>query len=388
MKVESNYMCVKSKIWIGLVVLFVLSCSKEQNHNNSSPTPYSISIPPYFPTLLNIPYDNPLTVEGIKLGRYLFYDGRLSGRTDSLMSCYTCHIQAHGFECGLTNSDYPDGHPHGLTGIPTPHTMLPMINLVWNANGYLWNGKIYPSNPDSNYRNIENLVSMAILAPHEIHGSIEKTVEMIQSIPLYPPMFKAAFGTNEITLGRISKAIAQFVRTLISADSRFDQYMRGELQLSSQELNGFVLFTTENGGDCFHCHGGEGNPLFTTNLFYNNGKDTCFSGSCEDTRDRYHITGNTNDIGAYRAPTLRNIEFTAPYMHDGRFKTLDEVLHFYNEGVKNTPYTNSLMHHAANGGVRLTASQLNDIKAFLLSLSDQGFITNPAFSRPDDPALP
>jgi len=263
-----------------------------------------------------------------------------------------------------------------------------MINLVWNSNGYLWNGKIYPQNPDVNYRNIENVVPMAILAPHEFNGSIEKTVAMIRSISFYPPMFKAAFGTEEITIDRISKAIAQFVRTLNSSDSRFDKYMRGELQLSSSELNGLVLFTTENGGDCFHCHGGDGNPLFTTNLYYNNGKDTCFTGTFEDPRDRYHVTGNPADIGAYRAPTLRNIEYTAPYMHDGRFTTLDEVLHFYNEGVKNTPYTNSLMHHAINGGVRLTQSQLNDLKAFLLSLSDPGFLTNPDFSKPNDPALP
>jgi len=381
-------MVLKNKLGFALFLLMLASCRKEQNHENTAPTPYTISIPSYFPTILNIPADNPLTVEGIRLGRYLFYDGRLSGRTDSLMSCYTCHIQSNAFECGLYNPEYPEGHPHGLTGILTPHTMLPLINLVWNSNGYLWNGKIYPSNPAQGSRNIEDVVSMAILAPHEFNGNIEKTVAMIRSIPLYPPMFKAAFGTEEITIDRISKAIAQFIRTLISADSRFDRYLRGELQLTPPELNGYVLFTTEQGGDCFHCHGGEGNPLFTTNLFYNNGKDTCFSGPCEDTRDRFHVTGNISDIGAYRAPTLRNIEFTAPYMHDGRYKTLDEVLHFYNEGVKNTPYTNSLMHHAANGGVRLTASQLNDIKAFLFTLSDEGFITNPAFSKPDDPRLP
>ena len=370
-----------------ILSLLFYSCKKDQKPADKGPTPYSITIPRYFPTQLNIPADNPLTLEGIRLGRYLFYDGRLSGRSDSLMSCCTCHVQEHSFVCGMT-PEHPAGHPYGLTGISTPHTMLPMINLVWNSNGYLWNGKIYPQNPDVNYRNIENVVPMAILAPHEFNGSIEKTVAMIRSISFYPPMFKAAFGTEEITIDRISKAIAQFVRTLNSSDSRFDKYMRGELQLSSSELNGLVLFTTENGGDCFHCHGGDGNPLFTTNLYYNNGKDTCFTGTFEDPRDRYHVTGNPADIGAYRAPTLRNIEYTAPYMHDGRFTTLDEVLHFYNEGVKNTPYTNSLMHHAINGGVRLTQSQLNDLKAFLLSLSDPGFLTNPDFSKPNDPALP
>ena len=131
----------------------------------------------------------------------------------------------------------------------------------------------------------------------------------------------------------ISRAIAQFVRTLVSADSKFDKYMRGEVQLSQQELNGFILFTTEEGGDCFHCHGSSGNPLFTTNLFYNNGKDTEFN----DPRDRFSVTGDESDHGAYKATTLRNISLTGPYMHDGRFATLDEVIDFYSHQVKMSP---------------------------------------------------
>lgn len=362
----------------------LFSCKKEDTAFKT--TPYKIIIPPFFPTVLNIPKDNPLTAEGIKLGRYLFYDGRLSGRTDkdSLMSCSTCHIQSNAFECGVNHPIFIDGHPFGLTGIKTPHTMLPLINLVWNFNGYLWNGKINNSNPDVNLRNIENVVPMAITAAHEIIGSTEKTVQLISSISIYPPMFKAAFGTEEVNIERISKAIAQFIRILISSDSKFDRYLRGQEQLSLSELNGLVLFTTENGGDCFHCHGGEGNPLFTTNMFYNNGKDTSFTGEFENTGDRYHITGNPIDIGAYRAPTLRNIEYSAPYMHDGRFKTLDEVLEFYNNAIVVSPYTSPLMHHAVNGGIHLSVSQISDLKAFLKTLSDPTFINNPEFSKPSD----
>lgn len=373
-------------ILLGLLV-GLMSCKKDKPTEYRA-TPYAITIPPYFPTQLNIPADNPLTVEGIKLGRYLFYDGRLSGRTDSLMTCATCHVQSKGFECGMDNPDFPGGHPRGLTGIPSPHAMLPLVNLVWNNSGYMWNGKVNTTNTDTNFRNLENFIRMGILAPHEMSGSIDKTLNLIKSIAIYPPMFKAAFGTGDVTLDRISKTIAQFIRTLISSDSRFDRYLRGEIQLTQAELRGYVLFTTETGADCFHCHGGGGNPLFTTHLFYNNGKDTCFTGPCEDVRDRYHITGNPADIGAYRAPTLRNIEYTAPYMHDGRFKTLDEVLNFYNTGIQNSPYTHPLMHYAAYGGVQLTPSELSDLKMFLLSLSDPCFISNPAFSKPDDPALP
>jgi cytochrome c peroxidase len=202
---------------------------------------------------------------------------------------------------------------------------------------------------------------------------------MIASIEGYPELFEKAFGTREVTADRMSKAIAQFVRTFISANSKFDRYMRGEVQLSPAELNGFVLFTTEEGADCFHCHGGFGNPLFTTNLFYNNGKDTLFN----DPRDRFAITGDPMSHGAYKAPTLRNIELTGPYMHDGRFKTLEEVVDFYSEGVVNSPYIDPLMHHVATGGARLTENEKADVIAFIKTLRDDAFLTNPAFSKPE-----
>jgi cytochrome c peroxidase len=377
------------KIFIGVLVLVLIvmllfvSCTKSDDPEPEpySPTPYQIEIPYGFPTRLNIPDDNPMTVEGIELGRYLFYDGRMSGRThpDSLMSCATCHIQANAFECGTDHPVYQGGFTHGLTGKPTPHLMLPLINLVWNENGYLWNGMISESNPDQRFRNIEDLVWMGVVAEHEMAGDTNRTKALIASIPGYDEMFRKAFGTQEVTMDRISKAVAQFVRTLISANAPFDKYMRGEYQLTPAELRGFVLFTTEEGADCFHCHGGFGNPLFTTNLFYNNGKDVVFN----DPRDRFSITGNPTDIGAYKATTLRNIELTGPYMHDGRFATLDEVIDFYSHHVQNSPYINPLMHHVANEGVQLTPSEKADLMAFIKTLRDDKFLTNPAFARPE-----
>jgi len=225
---------------------------------------------------------------------------------------------------------------------------------------------------------LEDLAWMAVLAPHEINGDTNKTVALIKSIPFYPPMFKKAFGTEEITMDRIGKAIAQFVRTLISANSKFDKYIRGEVQLNQSELNGYVLFSTESGADCFHCHGGDGNLLFTTNLFYNNAKDSVFN----DTRDRYAITKNPSDIGAYKAPTLRNIGFTAPYMHDGRFKTLEEVIDFYNSGLVYSEYASPLMHKLNTRGAQLTSQQKKDLINFLNTLNDTSFITNPKYSNP------
>ncbi|MCK9339466.1 MAG: c-type cytochrome, partial [Bacteroidales bacterium] len=159
---------------------------------------------------------------------------------------------------------------------------------------------------------------------------------------------------------------------------KFDRYLRGEEQLTNQELHGYILFTTEEGADCFHCHGSDGTPLFTTNLFYNNGLDSVFT----DSRDRFSVTGNVRDHGAYRAPTLRNIAVTAPYMHDGRFKTLDEVLQFYNSGLVNSPYIHPLMHKINEGGALLTPAELADLKAFLQTLTDENFLNNKKYTNP------
>ncbi|MCX6243637.1 MAG: cytochrome-c peroxidase [Bacteroidetes bacterium] len=365
-----------------LLLLLISACTKKDDQVTTiHATPYTIQVPLHFPGELNIPEDNPMTVEGIALGRYLFYDGRLSGRDspDSLMSCSTCHIQAHSFVCGINHPVFTGGHPRGLTGIQTSHFMLPMINLVWTNHGYLWNGLVSEENQNEGYRELEDVVGLVIELPSEIHGDTNRTKTMIQSIKGYPELFEKAFGSRTVTAKNISRAIAQFVRTLISADSKFDRFMQGQEQLSPSELNGYVLFMTEQGGDCFHCHGGEGNPLFTTNLFYNNGKDSVFT----DPFDRFSVTGNAVDIGAYKAPTLRNLVFTAPYMHDGRYKTIEEVIDFYSSGLVWSPSISPLMHHIATGGVRLTPSQKADLKAFLLTFTDSTFVTNPAFSRPD-----
>ncbi len=367
-------------LWGTLMLgLFISACTHDETA--FSPTPYQLTVPKFFPTRMNIPADNPMTVEGVELGRYLFYDGRMSGNTEpeKMMSCGTCHLQSKSFECGIDHPKFSGGRTFGITGILTPHYMLPMINLVWNESGYLWSGSISESNPNPSQRNIEDIVGMAVTAPHEFAGDTIKTKALIQSIQGYPELFEKAFGSRTVTMRNISKAIAQFVRTLISSGSKFDKYMRGEQQLSTQELSGYVLFMTEDGADCFHCHGGSGNPLFTTNLFYNNGKDSGFN----DPRDRFSVTGDPKDHGAYKATTLRNIELTGPYMHDGRFKTLEEVIDFYSQGIIWSPYIHPLMHHANDGGIQLTPGEKADLIAFIRTLRDDAFLTNPAYGAPD-----
>ncbi len=384
-------------LYLGL--FFFYSCRKEDAEPSvPRPTPYTFPDLAQFPQHLNIPADNPTTVEGVKLGRYLFYDGRLSGRTekDSLMSCGSCHIQSRGFECGIDNPKFKGGWPHGLPspghpdGITTHHVMMSLVNAVYNSNGYLWDGMLEASNtthgPENykfmgddylNFKSLESIVWMTILAPDEINGSIDKTVNTIASIPMYPPLFKAAFGTDEVNIDRISKAIAQFVRTIIAYRFKFYQYVDHKAELTPAEMHGYEMFYSEK-ADCFHCHAGS--LLMTTTDYFNNAKDTVFT----DPNDRYSVTGNLTDKGAYFAPSLINCEVTAPYMHDGRFKTLDQVINFYSSGLKYSDYVSPMMTYVQYGGNHLTDAEKADLKAFLLTLTDHAMLTDPAYSCPSD----
>lgn len=360
------------------IALIVISCRRQPDAHKT--TPYHLDIPPYFPTKLNIPDDNPMTEEGVALGRYLFYDGRLSGRLDpdSMMCCASCHRQESNFEAGADHPIFQDGFVHGITGIPTAHTVLPLINLVWNNSGYGWNGFVSPDNEDLNQRSLEDVVRNAVMAKDEIAGDTSRIVKLFQQTPGYPELFYKAFGSSTITFHNIEKAIAQFIRSLTTTNSKFDRYLRGEEQLSQEELNGYLLFITEEGADCFHCHGGGANPLFTTNLFYNNGLDSIHC----DPYDRYSVTGDVNDRGAYKAPSLRNINLSGPYMHDGRFATLDEVIDFYSENVKWSETIDPLMHHVMQQGVQLTDKEKRELKAFLQTLHDEEFLKDPRHAQP------
>ncbi len=203
-------------------------------------------------------------------------------------------------------------------------------------------------------------------------------VPSLQKSNTYPSLFLTVFGTSIIDSVKVTKAIAQFERTLISGNSRFDRHLLGEDILSESELNGFAIFMDETKGDCFHCHGSDLNPLWTDNIFHNNGLDASFTdiGLGE-------ITGDPLDNGKFKSPSLRNLAFSAPYMHDGRFETLDEVINHYSEGLVFSETIDPLMKAVAEGGIHLTEEEKADLKAFLLSLSEPGFTTNPDFQDPN-----
>lgn len=352
-----------NKIWLLISISIVsTSCSDDgiNNYTPFSPTPMPLVIPKIFSNNIIapvIPIDNPQTEEGVSLGRKLFFDPVLSA--DNSQSCSDCHSPENAF----TDSDR---FSEGIDGIVGNRNSMPLFNLAWNYDEkFFWDGRTF---------SIENQALEPVVNPIEMHSDWEINAEKLQDHSEYPDLFKKAFGVSKIDSTLVTKALAQFERTLISANSRFDKHLLEELILTPSELNGFNVFMDETKGDCFHCHGNANNPLWTDNDFHNNGLDAVITDLGLGT-----ISGNPADNGKFKSPSLRNLQFTAPYMHDGRFETLEEVINHYSEGLQNSPTIDPLMKSINNGGVQLSDSDKSDLKAFLLSLSDLEFINNPKF---------
>jgi cytochrome c peroxidase len=298
------------------------------------PTPYNIEIPERFP-VVEVPEDNPLTVEGVALGRRLFYEPML--HIDNDQSCATCHQQQHAF-----SSEGP---------------VLPHINLGWNQ-AFLWDGKVQGT--------LEDIMLF------EVREFFQADMARFNAHDEYPVLFYQAFGKTVITEELAAMALAQFERTMISSNSVYDRAMRGEIFFTDAQYNGMEIFFTEK-GDCFHCHGG---ILFTDNLFHNNALDA-------DPEPGYGaITGSPEDLGKFKTPTLRNIELTAPYMHDGRYVTLEEVVDFYSEGLNESETVDPLMKQIHKGGIQLTDREKGDLVEFLKCLTDTTFTSDHTLSNP------
>jgi len=314
-------------------------------------TPYTIVPPVGFPNMY-IPENNPMTMEGVALGKKLFHDPILSG--DGSQSCASCHLQSAAF------SD-TNRFSKGIDGSFGDRNASTIVNAGWNASNF-WDGRAIT---------LEDQAFDPVVNPIEMNNSWENVENTLNADVTYKELFRKVFNINKIDSIHVVMAIAQFERTLISANSRYDKYLRQELQLTSSELNGYVIFNTEK-GDCFHCHGTE---MFMDNLFHNNGLDS------EPFLDigLAIVTGLNSDNGKFKTPTLRNIEFSSPYMHDGRFSTLEEVIEHYNSGGNHSSTVDPLMKKLGVG-LELTNQEKQDLIAFLKTLSDSEFITNPVFT--------
>lgn len=328
-----------------------------------APSPYVFPELKHFPKM-PVSITNPVTKEGADLGRHLFYDPILS--SDSTMSCASCHRQEVAF------SDAPHPYSKGIKGSEMQRNTLPLFNLAWYPSLF-WDGKAV---------SIEEQVFHPVRAHDEMNLQWPMAEQRIKRSQFYKEKFRAAFGEQEIDSILIAKAIAQFERTLLSYRSKYDMALAGKAIFTKEELEGYNLVNDMTKGDCLHCHTTDGNPLGTTLTFSNNGLDAIADPEKYKDKGRGAVTGKVTDIGKFKIPSLRNITLTAPYMHDGRFNTLEEVVDFYSEGVNVCANIDSKMTMAHRKGVGLTKDEKKKIIAFLKTLTDSAFITDPAFSNP------
>ena len=349
-----------------LIIGFLLAlsaCKKDKTLPQGpvyDPTPYTFNI--LGPSLPNVTTIEGMTVEAVRLGQHLFYDPILSA--DSTLSCSGCHIPELAFTDALTFSV-------GIDGIAGTRQSMPIFNMVYNDALMFWDGRA---------NSLEEQALLPIQDPIEMHEMLPNVLAKLSRHPLYPDMFFEAYGVDEITPDLIADAIAQFERSIISQNSLYDKAKRGEAFLPDEAADGEALFASLTGGDCFHCHTLDG--VFTDNTFRSNGIDSFVRYIDFPDPGLGAITGDTADYGKFKVPTLRNIALTPPYMHDGRFETLDEVLDFYSEGVHDTPFTDPLIEFAYQGGVQLTEEEKDQIIAFLHTLTDTTFMHNPAYANP------
>ncbi|MBI1306233.1 MAG: cytochrome-c peroxidase [Bacteroidetes bacterium] len=301
---------------------------------------------------LRIPADNPLTVAGVDLGRHLFYDKILSG--DQTQACGSCHLQKFAFSDGNKFSK-------GIRGDLGTRNAMVLFNLMW-SDSFFW---------DSRAPSLRALATMPIENPVEMDARVEDVLVRLNNSAFYKEKFKKAFNIDVIDKEHLSMAIEQFLLTLTSDNSRFDQFNRGELELTDAELRGFEKLKVKG---CFACHS---TSLMHDDLSHNTGLD-----KFPQDLGKGATTMKSTDDYKFKTPSLRNVMISSPYMHDGRFSTIEEVINFYEVDANLTSRNASadLLQVAKRN--RLTPSELADVKAFLNALTDQKLITNSKYSDP------
>ncbi|PWS29572.1 cytochrome-c peroxidase [Pedobacter yonginense] len=325
------------------------ACSKEESEVNPEEKNITFSVPSNFPTPAYNFEDNKLTNAGFALGKKLFYEARLSA--DKSVSCGSCHQQFAGF------AQLDHRVSHGVNNCQGKRNTPPLFNLAWQK-AFFWDGGV---------KNIETSPINAITDACEMGTDLPTIIAFLKNTAPYPDLFNKAFGSTEINSQRVLKSITQFTAVLVSGNSKYDKVMRKEsgTAFTAAEMAGYNLFKAK----CASCHA---EPFFTDFSYRSNGLDQV---SADEGRS--HITGLSTDIGKFRVPTLRNIEYTSPYMHDGRFYSLDEVLEHYNSGVKAAPNLDVQLQN----GITLSTTERDQIKAFLKTLTDNEFIKNTLYSE-------
>ncbi|HRI00316.1 MAG TPA: cytochrome c peroxidase [Saprospiraceae bacterium] len=338
-----------SKIFIAFsIFVLVIACVKEKNDAEQN---FSIRIPDHFPA---VNYDltlNPISKEGFELGRKLFYDPILS--RDSSISCGSCHQQSAGFT--------QHGHDisHGIDDLLGTRNALPVMNLIWNKS-FFWDGGVH---------NLDFVPINAITSKVEMDESLENAIGKLNRHPQYPSLFKSWINVDKIESKDLLKALSQFMAFCVSANSKYDQSLQvNSVQLTSDEFEGLQLVNTK----CSPCHS---TALFTDFSFRNNG--LVLTGDL----GRYKASLVDSDLYRFRVPSLRNLSYTAPYMHDGRFRTIDQVLDHYANKVVMSATLDSNLIRKEGLGIPLTEEEKTKIKLFLKTLDDESFIRNPILSE-------
>ena len=310
--------------------------------------------------------DNELTVQGVKLGRMLFYEEMLSG--DGTMSCASCHMQEFAFTDTAQFST-------GIRGMQGGRQAMSVFNMAWNTNEFFWDGRAHLLRDQS---------ILPIQDELEMDETLDNVVAKLSGNEMYTDQFIRAFGTDEITSERISLALEQFMNSIVSTNSKYDDFLKDSTAFTASEKRGFELFVGEynpffsdqSGADCQHCHSGLN---FENDQFMNNGLDT--DGNIAD-NGREKKTEDPADIGKFKVVSLRNIALTAPYMHDGRFKTLEEVVEHYNSQIQASATLDPALEQTRDKGLMLSAQDKADLVAFLRTLTDKDLMTNPEYSNP------
>lgn len=319
----------------------------------SSPRAYPFKTSRHFP-LPNLPRDNPLLTARVALGKQLFQDVRLSA--DNSLACRDCHQE----EAALSD---PRRFSLGIEQREGTRQSMPLFNLAWKPS-FFWDGRA---------QRLRDQVLMPIQDHLEMAASLDQVTTKLRADASMSKAFNAAFGSSEITSEKLALALENFLLTQTSYDSKFDRVRQGRAKFTLLEQRGFELFNTEyeprsgrRGADCFHCHGG---PLFTDHAFRNNGLD-----ELADDLGRQNITGQPSDRGKFATPSLRNIALSAPYMHDGRFTSLGDVVTHYCSNVKRSATLDPNLAKHPNGGVPLSPPDQAALVAFLHTLTDPKFV--------------